>query len=67
MTSLFSWVGGRALGFVLLTTTGCGDTRPAAASDSGAQDAGTADTNAPDADAMGGDTPATEAAIHVSA
>ena len=56
MTSLLSWVGGGALGFVLLATNGCGDARSATTSDSGARDSGTA-TAEPDADAMGGDTP----------
>ena len=53
MTSLLVWVGRAALGFVLLTTNGCGDARSAAAGDSGARDSGTADINEPDADAMG--------------
>ena len=57
MTSLLSWVGGGALGFVLLATNGCGDARSATTSDSGARDSGTSDRNEPDADAMGGDTP----------
>jgi hypothetical protein len=48
MTWLPSWAGGAALGFVLLTTSGCGDARSAATSDSGAR---------PDGDALGGDTP----------
>ena len=56
MTSLLSWVGGGALGFVLLATNGCGEARPATTTDSGARDSGTADTTEPDADAMGGDT-----------
>lgn len=58
MTSLLSWAGGLALGFVLLATNGCGDARLATTSDSAARDSGTADTIEPDADAMGGgDTP----------
>jgi len=56
MTSFFSWVGGLALGFVLLTASGCGDARPTATSDSGARDSGNADASQPDADAMGGET-----------
>src|SRR5258707_496565 len=56
MTSFSSWVGGLALGFVLLTANGCGDARPATTGDSGAQDSGGADASQPDADAMGGDT-----------
>ena len=57
MTSLLSWAGALALGFVLLATNGCGDPRSAATIDSGARDSGTADTTEPDADALGGDTP----------
>jgi len=56
MMSSFSWVGGLALGFVLLTANGCGDAQPATTSDSGARDSGSADPNQPDADAMGGET-----------
>jgi len=48
MTSLLSWVRGGALGFLLLTTNGCGDSRPATTSDAG--------VNEPDVDAMGDDT-----------
>jgi hypothetical protein len=44
MTSLASWVGWGALGFVLLTTNGCGDARSATTSDSGGD-------NTPDAGA----------------
>jgi len=33
MTSFLSWVGGGALGVVLLTTSGCGDARPATTTD----------------------------------
>jgi hypothetical protein len=57
MTSLLSWVGQLALGFVLLTANGCGDARSATTSDAGGPDSGTADANEPDADAIGGDTP----------
>jgi hypothetical protein len=59
MTSLLSWVGAGALAFVLLTTSGCEDARPATTNDSGARDLRAADTHEPDADAMGGggDTP----------
>jgi hypothetical protein len=49
MTSLLSWAGGLALGFVLLATNGCGEARPATTTDSGGRDSGTTDT--------GGDTP----------
>jgi hypothetical protein len=59
MTSFLSWVGGGALGLVLLTTNGCGDARSATTSDSGARDSGTADAEEPDADAIGGNTPDT--------
>ena len=56
MTSLPSWLGGGALGFVLLAASGCGDARSTTTSDAGARDSGPADSEEPDADAMGGDT-----------
>ena len=43
MTSLPSWVGVGALGFVLLTTSGCGDAHSVPTSEAGAQDAGASD------------------------
>ena len=55
MMSLLSWVGGGALGFVLLTTNGCGDGGSGTPPDSG-RDSSTADTNEPDADGMDGNT-----------
>ena len=60
MTSSRSWLERGALAFVLLTTSGCGDGRPATASDAGGLDSGaadTADTKEPDADPMDADTP----------
>jgi hypothetical protein len=56
MTSLLSWVAGGALGFVLLTTNGCGDARSATTNDAGGPDSGAADVSGPDADATGGGT-----------
>ena len=62
-TSFFSWVGGMALGLVLLTANGCGDARPATTSDSGARDWGSAEASQPDAHAMGGDAADTGAGV----